>query len=39
MIERTYLSKFSTIVKDSDINTGINVVGELVYGRHTSRIL
>lgn len=39
MIERTYLSKFSTIVKGSNINTGINPVAELVYGAHTSRIL
>lgn len=39
MIERTYLSKFSTIVKGSNINTGINPVAELVYGGHTSRIL
>lgn len=39
MIERTYLSKFATIVKGSNINTGINPVAELVYGVHTSRIL
>lgn len=39
MIERTYLSKFSSIVKGSKINTGLNPVSELVYGRHTSRIL
>ena len=39
MIERTYLSKFSTIVKDSNLNTGLNPVAELVYGLHTSRIL
>lgn len=39
MIQRTYLSKFNSIIKGSNINTGINPVAELVYGRHTSRIL
>ena len=39
MLERTYISKFSTIVKDSNINTGINPVSELVYGAHVSRML
>ena len=39
MIQRTYLSKFNSIIKGSNINTGINPIAELVYGRHTSRIL
>lgn len=39
MITRTYISKFTTIIKDSDINTGINPVAELVYGSSVSRLL
>lgn len=39
MIERTYLSKCCTIIKDSDLNTGINPVLELIYGKRTTRLL
>ena len=39
MIQRTYLSKFNTIIKESKINTGINPISELVYGLHTTRML
>lgn len=39
MIEKTYLSKCCSIIKDSDLNTGINPVCELIYGKHTTRIL
>ena len=39
MITRTYISKFNTIIKDSDINTGINPVAELLYGKHSTRLL
>ena len=33
MIYKTYISKFNTIVSNSKINTGLNPVSELVYGR------
>ena len=33
MIYKTYISKFSTIISGSKINTGINPISELVYGR------
>lgn len=39
MYERTYLDKFATIVKGSDINTGFNPIGDLLCGRNKSRIL
>lgn len=39
MIYKTYIEKFNTIIKDSDINTGLNPVSELVYGANTSRML
>lgn len=39
MITRTYLSKMNSIIKDSDLNTGINPVSELLYGKNTSRVL
>ena len=39
MIGRTYISKFNTIVKDSDVNTGLNPVSELLYGAHVTRAL
>jgi len=35
MIYKTYISKFATIVSNSKINTGLNPVSELVYGRDT----
>ena len=39
MIYKTYIEKINTIIKDSDINTGLNPVSELVYGQNTSRML
>ena len=39
MITRTYISKSCSIIKDSEINTGINPVNELCYGKNTSRVL
>ena len=39
MITRTYLNKMNAIIKDSDLNTGINPVSELLFGRNTSRVL
>lgn len=39
MITRTYVSKMATIIKDSDLNTGLNPVAELSYGTSTTRIL
>ena len=39
MIEKTYLSKCCTIIKDSELNTGINPVSEIIYGKHTTRML
>ena len=35
MVYKTYISKFNTIVSNSKINTGLNPVSELVYGRDT----
>lgn len=39
MITKTYLSKMNSIIKGSDLNTGINPVSELLYGKNTSRVL
>lgn len=39
MLTRTYISKFNTIIKDSTLNTGINPVAELIYGKETTRLL
>lgn len=39
MIERTYLSKFNTIIEGQKLNTGINPVAELSYGTSLTRIL
>ena len=36
---RTYLDKFTTIVKDSHLNTGFNPVSDVFYGRNLSRAL
>ena len=36
---RTYFDKCATIVSGSNINTGLNPVSELVYGRNLSRFL
>lgn len=33
MIFKTYINKFNTIISDSKLNTGLNPVSELVYGR------
>ena len=35
MVFLTYISKFNTIISNSKINTGLNPVSELVYGRDT----
>ena len=39
MITRTYISKFNTIIKDSQINCGINPISELCYGANVTRML
>ena len=39
MIERTYLDKCNTIIKGSNINTGISPVLSLNYGASTTRAL
>ena len=40
MVTRTYISKFNTIVKDREVNSGINPVAELVVSdEYYSRIL
>lgn len=39
MILKTYLDKVNTIVEESDINTGFNPIGELIYGAITTRML
>lgn len=39
MTERTYISKFNTIIKGYTINTGLNPVSELLYGSVVSRSL
>ena len=35
----TYISKTATIIKDSDLNTGLNPVAEITYGTVVSRML
>ena len=35
MVYKTYISKFDTIVSGSKMNTGLNPISELVYGRDT----
>lgn len=35
MVFFTYISKFNTIVSNSKINTGLNPISELIYGRDT----
>ena len=37
--ERTYLDKCCTIVRGSKLNTGLNPVSDLLYGRNLSRLL
>jgi len=41
MVYKTYLSKFDTIISGSKLNTGLNPIAELVYGKDTivSRVL
>ena len=41
MVFKTYISKTDTIISGSKLNTGLNPIAELVYGRDTivSRIL
>lgn len=33
MVYKTYISKFTTIISNSKINTGLNPISELIYGR------
>lgn len=35
MVFKTYITKFNTIVSNSKINTGLNPISELVYGKDT----
>lgn len=37
--QRTYLDKCATIVKGSEVNTGLNPVADLLWGRNVSRFL
>lgn len=39
MYFRTYISKFNTIIQDSNLNTGLNPIAELNYGSSNSRIV
>ena len=39
LYNRTYFEKCTTIIKDSNLNTGFNPVSDLVYGRNNSRML
>lgn len=39
LYQRTYLDKCATIVKGSSTNTGLNPVGDLLWGRNNSRML
>lgn len=39
MVTKTYISKCNTIVKDDNVNLGINPVAELNFGRDVSRII
>jgi hypothetical protein len=39
LLERTYLDKCATIVKGSNVNTGLNPVSDLIWGRNISRTL
>ena len=38
-ITRTYLSKNCSIIKDSELNTGLNPVAEICYGKSVTRML
>ena len=39
MLYKTYISKFSTIIENSDLNIGINPIAELNFGRAITRCL
>lgn len=39
MYYRTYISKMNSIIKDSELNTGINPISELIYGKNLTRVL
>ena len=39
MVKHTFLDKCCTIIKDSDLNTGLNPVAELNYGKGVTRAL
>ena len=37
--QRTYFDKCATIVKGSEVNTGLNPVADLIWGKNNSRVL
>lgn len=39
MILKTYLDKVNTIIEESELNTGLNPISELMYGANTTRTL
>ena len=39
MILKTYLDKVNTIISESELNTGLNPISELLYGAITTRTL
>ena len=39
MVFKTYLSKMNSIIKGSDLNTSINPISELIYGKNITRVL
>ena len=39
MVHFTYIKKFNTIIKDSNLNTGINPISEIIYGKNLTRTL
>ena len=39
MIYKTYIKKMNSVIKGSNLNTGINPVSELCYGKNVTRIL
>lgn len=39
MYYRTYINKMCSIIKDSELNTSLNPVSEVLFGQNTSRVL
>ena len=39
MIHKTYISKMNTIINGSELNTSLNPVASLIYGRNITRVL